>query len=145
MRISDWSSDVCSSDLKGPQGTLFGRNTTGGAVLLVPKRPTDTLGGYLEGSGGNFGMQRIQAVLNTPVSDSFKLRFGVDYNKRDGHLKNFTGIGADEFGDVDYISGRVSRSEERRVGKECVSTCRRRGTSYHEKKKRRVIVMSKRE
>src|SRR3546814_7568592 len=53
-------------------------------------------------------MQRIQAVLNTPVSDSFKLRFGVDYNKRDGHLKNFTGIGADEFGDVDYISGRVS-------------------------------------
>src|SRR3546814_20587203 len=108
MRISDWSSDVCSSDLKGPQGTLFGRNTTGGAVLLVPKRPTDTLGGYLEGSGGNFGMQRIQAVLNTPVSDSFKLRFGVDYNKRDGHLKNFTGIGADEFGDVDYISGRVS-------------------------------------
>src|SRR3546814_14817777 len=53
-------------------------------------------------------MQRIQAVLNTPVSDSFKLRFGVDYNKRDGHLKNFTGIGADAFGDVDYISGRVS-------------------------------------
>src|SRR3546814_16309396 len=53
-------------------------------------------------------MQRIQAVLNTPVSDSFKLRFGVDYNKREGHLTNLTGIGADEFGDVDYISGRVS-------------------------------------
>src|SRR3546814_20819360 len=70
--------------------------------------PTLFRSGYLEGSGGNFGMHRIQAVLNTPVSDSFKLRFGVDYNKRDGHLKNFTGIGADEFGDVDYISGRVS-------------------------------------
>ena len=94
--------------LKGPQGTLFGRNTTGGAVLLVPKRPTDALEGYLEGSSGNFGMQRIQAVLNTPVNDSFKLRFGVDYNKRDGHLKNFTGIGADRLGDVDYISGRIS-------------------------------------
>ena len=39
--------------LKGPQGTLFGRNTTGGAVLLVPNRPTDRLEGYIEGSAGN--------------------------------------------------------------------------------------------
>ncbi|NGY03950.1 TonB-dependent receptor [Solimonas terrae] len=94
--------------LKGPQGTLFGRNTTGGAVLLVPKKPTDVYEGYLEASGGDFMMRRIQGVLNTPLTDNFKLRFGVDYNKRDGHLKNFTGIGADKFGDVDYVSGRIS-------------------------------------
>ena len=44
--------------LKGPQGTLFGRNTTGGAVLIVPQKPTDEFGGYLEGSVGNFNMYR---------------------------------------------------------------------------------------
>ena len=41
--------------LKGPQGTLFGRNTTGGAVLLVPQKPTDEFEGYLEANGGNLG------------------------------------------------------------------------------------------
>src|SRR5262249_16693242 len=40
--------------LKGPQGTLFGRNTTGGAILLVPQKPTHTFEGYLEGSGGDY-------------------------------------------------------------------------------------------
>src|SRR3546814_16096750 len=98
MRISDWSSDVCSSDLvityfnevptptnavnnqiwdlqsvqalAGPQGTLFGRNSTGGAILFVPRRPSDEWEGSIE----------------------------VGYG----------------------------RSEERRVGKECDSTCRSR-------------------
>ncbi|MFT4046424.1 MAG: hypothetical protein QM661_06960 [Solimonas sp.] len=90
--------------LKGPQGTLFGRNTTGGAVLIVPKKPSDEFGGYVEVSGGDYTMQRIQAVLNTPVTDNFKLRFGLDYNKRDGHLRNITG----ELGNVDYVAGRLS-------------------------------------
>jgi iron complex outermembrane receptor protein len=45
--------------LKGPQGTLFGRNTTGGAILLVPTKPTDKLEGYLEGSLGNYNMHRL--------------------------------------------------------------------------------------
>src|ERR1700761_2574590 len=40
--------------LKGPQGTLFGRNTTGGAVLFVPQKPTSRLEGYIEAEGGNF-------------------------------------------------------------------------------------------
>ena len=40
--------------LKGPQGTLFGRNTTGGAVLLTPAKPTDDLEGYVEGTYGNY-------------------------------------------------------------------------------------------
>ena len=49
--------------LKGPQGTLFGRNTTGGAVLLVPQQPQDTLGGYVEATGGDYDMRRVQAAL----------------------------------------------------------------------------------
>src|SRR5437867_5174066 len=55
--------------LKGPQGTLFGRNTTGGAILLVPQKPTDRLEGYVEGTIGNYNEMRLQAVLNVPVND----------------------------------------------------------------------------
>lgn len=94
--------------LKGPQGTLFGRNTTGGAILIEPKEPTDKLGGYVQVSAGNFGMRRRQAVVNIPVNDRFRLRFGVDEKERDGHLDNITDIGADRMGDVNYTSYRLS-------------------------------------
>lgn len=94
--------------LKGPQGTLFGRNTTGGAVLLTPKKPTDEFEGYVEGSIGNYDMKRVQAVVNVPVADSFRMRFGVDHQKRDGYLKNISNIGPSDFADMDYTSLRAS-------------------------------------
>ena len=94
--------------LKGPQGTLFGRNSTGGAVLLVPHRPTDSLEGYAEASYGTYEDKRIQAVVNLPVTDWFKLRLGVDDHQRGGYLRNFTGIGADELADVNYTAARLS-------------------------------------
>ncbi|HEY0959706.1 MAG TPA: TonB-dependent receptor [Novosphingobium sp.] len=94
--------------LKGPQGTLFGRNTTGGAILLVPRKPTDRLEGYVEGSIGNYDMRRVQAVINVPLSDTFKVRLGIDRNKRDGYLKNFSGVGPADFNDTDYIALRGS-------------------------------------
>ena len=53
--------------LKGPQGTLFGRNTTGGAVLLEPKRPSDSTDGYAEFTGGNFGRRELTAAGNIPI------------------------------------------------------------------------------
>ncbi len=86
--------------LKGPQGTLQGRNSTGGAVMLVPKRPTDRLEGYLEGSAGEYNMWRIQGVVNVPVSDTFKVRLGVDRMKRDGYLQNAGKIGFGPYGDA---------------------------------------------
>jgi len=94
--------------LKGPQGTLFGRNTTGGAVLLVPRKPTDKLEGYVEGSLGNYDMRRGQAVLNVPLADTFKVRLGVDRMKRDGYLKNHSGIGPDRLANSDYVAARLS-------------------------------------
>jgi iron complex outermembrane recepter protein len=94
--------------LKGPQGTLFGRNTTGGAVLLVPNRPKDEFEAYVEVGGGEWGSFRQQGVVNLPVSDGFKLRLGIDRNERDGHLRNVTGIGADALASVDYTSIRLS-------------------------------------
>ncbi|MEW9853717.1 TonB-dependent receptor [Novosphingobium sp. M1R2S20] len=94
--------------LKGPQGTLFGRNTTGGAVLIVPQRPKDELGGYIEGSYGNYDMKRVQGALNVPLADTFKVRLGFDRMKRDGFLKNQASVGPDAFGDVDYTALRLS-------------------------------------
>jgi iron complex outermembrane receptor protein len=94
--------------LKGPQGTLQGRNTTGGAVLFVPQKPTDKLQGYIEGGYGNYNMQRLQGVLNVPINDTFLVRLGFDHMKRDGYLNNVTGIGPAHFGDIDYWAGRIS-------------------------------------
>src|SRR5690606_29443342 len=94
--------------LKGPQGTLFGRNTTGGAILLVPTKPTDRLEGYIEGSLGNYDMHRLQGVLNVPVSDTFRVRAAVDWQEADGYLKNRSGIGPDALGNTNYISARLS-------------------------------------
>ncbi len=94
--------------LKGPQGTLFGRNTTGGAVLLTPQRPTDSLEGYVQLSAGNYDMMRTQAVVNVPLADTFKVRLGVDRQKRDGYVRNRSGIGPDRYNDVDYVAARLS-------------------------------------
>jgi iron complex outermembrane receptor protein len=93
--------------LKGPQGTLFGRNTTGGAVLLVPKKPTDRLEGYVQASAGDYGMWRGEGVLNVPLADTFKVRIAVDRNKRDGYMKNHAATGPD-YNDVNYFAGRLS-------------------------------------
>lgn len=93
--------------LKGPQGTLFGRNTTGGSILLVPQEPTDIFEGYVEGTVGNYGTKKLQVVVNAPVSETFRVRLGVEDNKRDGFLDNYTGIGADELGDSNYTATRL--------------------------------------
>lgn len=94
--------------LKGPQGTLFGRNTDGGAVLLVPQKPTQDFEGYVEGSYGNFGMNGVQAVLNIPLSDSLRVRLGVNHGARDGYLDNISGVGPQRFGNEDYTAARLS-------------------------------------
>ena len=97
--------------LKGPQGTLFGRNSTGGAVLLVPTKPKRDFEGYVEGSLGNYDMRRIQGVLNVPINETFRVRFAADRMKRDGYLKNlgFTGrTGRQDLADADYTSLRLS-------------------------------------
>ena len=94
--------------LKGPQGTLFGRNTTGGAILLVPRKPTADFGGYVEGSLGDFRMRRLQAALNLPINDKLFVRAAFDRMERGGYLHNISGIGPKNLGDVNYIAGRLS-------------------------------------
>jgi iron complex outermembrane receptor protein len=94
--------------LKGPQGTLQGRNTTGGAVLFVPSKPTSKTEGYVEGSYGNYDMKRIQGMFNTPLGDKARFRIAADHTERDGYLHNISGIGPKDFNDIDYTAVRAS-------------------------------------
>jgi len=94
--------------LKGPQGTLFGRNTTGGTILLVPNKPSDHFEGYVEGSVGNHDLRRVEAVVNFPITDAARFRFGMDRQKRQGFVKNNLNIGKRHFSDVDYTAFRAS-------------------------------------
>jgi iron complex outermembrane receptor protein len=72
--------------LKGPQGTLFGRNSTGGIVQLTPNLPTQDFGGSFAVTYGNFGTLNTEAVLNMPLSDSLAARVAIVNNTDDGYL-----------------------------------------------------------
>lgn len=74
--------------LKGPQGTLFGRNSAAGAVSIVTKKPTQEFEGHVTGRVGNYGKRRLEATVNLPISDSVALRVNGLYNKRDGLLED---------------------------------------------------------
>jgi len=77
--------------LSGPQGTLFGRNTTGGAVLLVPKKPTSELGGWVQGRIGNYQDREVEGALNLPVvEDKLLVRVVGAYHDRDGYTRDVT-------------------------------------------------------
>ncbi|MCT2401201.1 TonB-dependent receptor [Novosphingobium mangrovi (ex Huang et al. 2023)] len=75
--------------LKGPQGTLFGRNATGGAVLFTTARPAETFGGYLLGRGGNFRAIHAEGAINVPLADgNFIVRLAGVHQYRDGFQEN---------------------------------------------------------
>ncbi|MDB5722409.1 MAG: hypothetical protein JWP15_3027 [Alphaproteobacteria bacterium] len=100
--------------LKGPQGTLFGRNTTGGAILITPKSPTHDLGGYVDVSGGDFGMRSVEMALNLPIEDKVALRFAGKIYRRDGYFSNTLRPGEkswDEHNESYRISLRVQPSD----------------------------------
>lgn len=93
--------------LKGPQGTLFGRNTTGGAVLYTAAKPTEDTEGKLTLRAGNFGLQELEGMYNTPlIADKVLLRVAFNTIDRDGYIDNVTnGI---EHGEIGRDSARVS-------------------------------------
>jgi iron complex outermembrane receptor protein len=77
--------------LRGPQGTLFGKNTSAGVINIVTKRPGDTLGGYLEGGTfSNGGEYRIRAGVDVPFSETVKGRFTAFYGTYGGNIRNVT-------------------------------------------------------
>jgi iron complex outermembrane receptor protein len=76
--------------LKGPQGTLYGRNATGGAINVVTNKPTDSLDGYVNVNLGNYNLVNIDAAVGGPISDNVLGRIAVTSINRDGFGKNIT-------------------------------------------------------
>ena len=77
--------------LKGPQGTLYGRNATGGAVNVIPNRPViGETSGKLQASYGNYDAIQAQGAVNLPIGDSGAFRLAGSYNKHDGYLSDGT-------------------------------------------------------
>ena len=95
--------------LRGPQGTLYGRNATAGAVNLITNKPGKTFAGEVNVGIGNYGLYTLEGMLNAPVSEQFALRAVVSSSSRDGYLT--TKSAANGFGknrdDLDNLSARV--------------------------------------
>lgn len=95
--------------LRGPQGTLFGKNTIGGAIQLFSKRPTAEAEAYAEITAGSYDRIDMKGAISGPVSERVRVRVSGAYQSRDGHVKRVTPEGADtgeRQGNMDRLSGR---------------------------------------
>lgn len=90
--------------LKGPQGTVFGRNTLGGAISLITRDPGDTLNGKLRFTVGEDNRYELGGSLDIPMSENLGMTFSALYKNRDGYVTRQDGI---ELGDDDVLVGRL--------------------------------------
>lgn len=92
--------------LRGPQGTIFGKNTIAGALSFITRLPSQSAEFEMVGNLSNFSGKRLYAMANLPIAENkLALRASVQYEKRDGYIKNL--VGPDN-NDADNINGRVS-------------------------------------
>ena len=89
--------------LRGPQGTYFGRNATGGAINIVSKKPNEEKELQVSAGLGNFGTYSLGAVANTPLTDNLFVRLGVSYEESDGIVENLSPTG----NDADYENTNI--------------------------------------
>ena len=75
--------------LRGPQGTLYGRNSIGGALNIVSKRPSDEFTGEVRAMVGNYSSYRLDGLVSGPIADNFRFLLGAYMERRDeGFIKN---------------------------------------------------------
>lgn len=83
--------------LRGPQGTLYGRNATGGSVNLITRKPTDTFTGYVNLGLGNYDQVQAEGAVSGPIGGGLKARLSVLKQRRDGFGTNlFDGRDVDD-------------------------------------------------
>jgi iron complex outermembrane receptor protein len=95
--------------LRGPQGTLYGRNAIGGSINIVSKRPTSTPEGMLAVDVGNYSLRKVEAVASGPLSERLRGRVAIADEKRDGYVRNISPRAPNRTTlDSDYTSIRAS-------------------------------------
>lgn len=77
--------------LKGPQGTLFGRNATGGLINMVSRRPTDSFDAYATAQYGSYNELKLEGAIGGPLGEGVSARASVNYTRSDGYIKNDNG------------------------------------------------------
>jgi iron complex outermembrane recepter protein len=75
--------------LKGPQGTLVGRNSTGGAILYETRQPGQEFGGYVQGTLGDYGRAGLQGAVDIPLSDTLFARVALNVDDQRGYVANY--------------------------------------------------------
>ncbi len=92
--------------LRGPQGTLYGRNTNGGAIKIVTKKPSAEPEFAVRGSYGNYSRWDLKLSGNTPITDKVFVRANFLTQQGDGYIRNTT-LNRD-VNDLDYVGGRIA-------------------------------------
>jgi iron complex outermembrane recepter protein len=92
--------------LRGPQGTLYGRNATGGAINIYSRMPTDTLEGYGSLVVGNQSRREVNGAVSGPIADRWAFRVALRSLQDDGYTKDLDPAGGSEIDDNDLKAGR---------------------------------------
>ena len=93
--------------LRGPQGTLYGRNATGGTVNIVTRGPTPEWEGYARGYYGNFDRKQGEIAIGGPISEAAGVRLAVRGIEDDGFTDDLDPAGGGDIDDQESISGRA--------------------------------------
>jgi len=120
--------------LRGPQGTLYGRNTTGGSINVITKEPTEDLDVLADVTFGNYDRQRFRGVIGGGITDGIAGRLSFITDKDDGYQKNLTGKDGDQ---TDYTSVRGKLKFELGDSADLVLTAQRFDNKGRQSQKRR--------
>lgn len=96
--------------VKGPQGTLFGRNASSGAISITTVKPKDEFGGSIDVGLGQDGYGEVTAIVNTPINDQFSSRLAVYHQQQDGWVTNIADGG--QVGAVENTAARYTLAFE---------------------------------
>ncbi len=92
--------------LRGPQGTLYGRNSTGGAIAMYTNDPTHEWSGSIDVTGGNYGTWNAVGIVNVPIADNLDARFVVQSEGNGGYAHNTAGTPLSD-ASSEYFRGKL--------------------------------------